>query len=103
VVGSDVVAVGGTWVRLAAVVSVRATAGPAARDECVVADVDVAGVLARLAGDRPRVVLHVAGGEVLRGELAAVGEDVLSLRPDGPGGDVVFVPVGAVSAVRATS
>lgn len=101
-IGRDVVAVGGTWVRLSSIGAVRATGSTGSRDDALVSDIDLDAVLARLAADRPRLVLLVAGGEPVRGELAAVGEDVLSLRLDGDGA-LVFVPLAAVSGVRPTS
>jgi hypothetical protein len=100
--GDDLVAVGGAWLRLGAVQAVRATGDGADRDEAVVADLDLAAVLTRLVEDRPRVVLHVLGGEPVRGELVAAGDDVVTVRLDGDG-EVAYVPIAAVSGVRPTS
>lgn len=68
-------------------------------DREAVEDLLLTEVLARALEDRPTVVLAFAGpGEVLRGRLEAVGEDVLTLRPEGEG-ELVFVPAGAVTEV----
>lgn len=100
--GDDLVGAGGAWLRLAAVRSVRATGQGAAREDAVVADLDLAAVLARLVDDRPRLALFVGGGEPVRGELVAVGEDVVTLRLDGDR-EVAYVPIAAVSGFRPTS
>jgi hypothetical protein len=100
-VGTGLVAVGGTWLRPDALVTVRplASATAATGDRSPVTDLDLAGVLARMAPDRPRVVLLVPG-EPVRGELVAVGEDVVTLRLDGDDRAVAYVPVAAVRGVR---
>lgn len=100
--GHDVVGAGGSWLRLDAIRVVRATGDGAARDHAVVADVDLAGVLTRLVDDRPRLVLFVAGGEPVRGELLAAGDDVITVRLDG-GREVAYVPIAAISGFRPTS
>jgi hypothetical protein len=51
--------------------------------------------------DRPRVQV-VAEGETVVGELAAVGDDVVSVRADGGGHaerSIIYVPAGSVSEV----
>lgn len=104
-VGADVVQVGGTWLRTDAVTAVRATAtGPATGDRAPEdGDITFQGVLERLAEDRHRVALHVDDGEPLRGELVAVGQDVLTLRLEGADRAVAYVPVAEVAGVRLTS
>ncbi len=55
--------------------------------------------LARLAADRPRVLVATAGDPGgVRGELVAVGRDVLTLRADGDGASI-HVRLGAVLEV----
>lgn len=54
-------------------------------------------VLGRVAGERRRVSLVTRTGEVVAGELRAVGTDVVSLRLDGTGGDICYVAAGALS------
>jgi hypothetical protein len=55
------------------------------------------GVLASLAAEGSTVRV-VAGTEALAGDLLAVGEDVLTLRPSGAAADqLVYVPVASVS------
>lgn len=54
-------------------------------------------VLGRVAGERRRVSLVTWSGEVIVGELRAVGTDVVSLRLDGAGGDTCYVAGAAVS------
>lgn len=99
--GDGLVGVGGAWLRIAAVQAVRAAGEGASRDDAVVVDLDLDGVLGRLVDDRPRLVLHVLGGEPVRGELLAVGDDVVTIRLDG--GDAAYVPLSAVRGVRPTS
>lgn len=63
-------------------------------------DLTLAAALAGLAGERPAVAVVTAGrGDPVRGELAAVGEDVATVRPDGAPRATVHVPLAAVSEV----
>lgn len=56
--------------------------------------------LGRLAADRPRVTLvATADREPLTGELRSVGDDVITLRLDGPSRDVAYVRVASVTEV----
>jgi hypothetical protein len=56
-------------------------------------------VLGRLAGERRRVSLVTRTGEVVAGELRAVGTDVISVRLDGAGGDTCYVAAATLSEV----
>jgi len=61
----------------------------------------MADALSALGADRAAVALTLAGGQTVRGELAGVGADVLTLR--GPGlGAQVLVPLGAVEVCAPT-
>lgn len=104
-VGTDVVQVGGTWLRATAVGAVRSIGTGAATGDRSPDDggETFQGVLERLAEDRHRVALLVDGGEPLRGELVAVGEDVLTLRLEGDSRAVAYVPTTTVAGVRLTS
>lgn len=95
--------VGAVHVRLDVIVTVRPQPGSgavaAAGDRGAVDDLLLPELLARVLVDRPTVVLAFDGpGEVLRGRLETVGEDVLTVRPDGEG-ELVFVPARAVTEV----
>lgn len=104
-VGSDFCVVatdaGDVWLAFSALCTVRPHTGerhaPATGDRAAV-DLLLVEALARIAADRPRVVL-VAGGDVVSGELAAVGEDVVTLRLDGEGRAVCYVSMPAVGEV----
>ena len=111
-VGEDFVVVGSTWMRLAAVVAVRAVETPAASRAADIGAsagarapsshrVRLAEALAELAaGDRPAVVVvPLAPGDPLRGELVAVGVDVLTLALDGDRRARSYVPIDAVGEV----
>jgi hypothetical protein len=54
-------------------------------------------VLGRVAGERERVSLVTRTGEVVVGELGAVGTDVVSLRLDGAGSDTCYVAAATLS------
>lgn len=77
----------------------RAT--PAPGDRHVEVDVGLAEALSAVAEDRPRVlVVTVADGEGLAGELRSAGRDLLVLRLDGPTRAPAYVPLAAVAEVR---
>lgn len=57
-------------------------------------------VLGRAAGDRRRVSLVTRTGEVVSGDLLAVGVDVLSLSLAGGAGDVCYIAASALSEAR---
>lgn len=56
-------------------------------------------VLAELSGDRPDVVVATGNAEV-RGELRAVGRDVVTLRVDGHPATAAYVALAATDEVR---
>ena len=56
--------------------------------------------LEAMAGDRARVAIVTVGtGEPVSGELEAVGDDVITVRLDGPGRERVFVRLAAVAEI----
>lgn len=55
-------------------------------------------LLAQAAGERPRLIVDVAGHR-LAGELRAVGVDILTIRASGEAAGLTYVPVQSVSAV----
>lgn len=90
--------------RLAALRMVRPEPGsvapPASGDRLAPVDATIEDVIDGLAEEGGSVVLHVRDlADPLRGEVRAIGEDVVTLRLTGPGRAVVYVPVGAVDAV----
>lgn len=93
-----------TLVSFAAIATVRPEpgyrAGQAMSERTAPVDATLAGVLAGLAGERPRVrVVTEGGGEALAGELRAVGADVATLRLDGAHGGTAYLRLGAVLEV----
>lgn len=63
-------------------------------------DVDLAVLLAGLAGDRPRVqVMAVGDHQPLSGELRAVGLDVATIRLDGEGRNLAYVRLANLAEV----
>jgi hypothetical protein len=56
----------------------------------------MAGALSALAEERSRVVLTLADGDQVEGEMVAVGEDVATLRTDMPSRRSVYVRLAAV-------
>jgi len=85
------------------IASVRPEAGAEAvsGDRPVTIDVGIAEALAALTPDRPRVlVVTIADTDGMAGELRAVGADVLTLRFDGAGRSIVYVPIASVAEVR---
>ncbi|MDP9074581.1 MAG: hypothetical protein M3N98_10490 [Actinomycetota bacterium] len=91
-------------IAISAITAVEGDHGQLADDRSPELVLDLAATLAGLAGDRPMVELHLAGGSKVAGTLTAVGTDVLTVRrgpgrnrgPDGAA--VVHVPLSAVSA-----
>ena len=85
------------FVALAAIAGVRAAepgAAPAAGDR-VANDLDLGGVLAGAAAERPRVRIVTAGDTVV-GELRGAGLDVVTVRADGVPPALVYVPLASV-------
>lgn len=91
-----------SFVALSAVASLRpepgGRAGDAASDRSATQSTTLVEVLSLLAADRPRVRVVLVGGEVVAGELRAVGDDVVTLRLDG-GPAAVYVRTAAVTEV----
>jgi len=57
----------------------------------------MAGALSALAEERSRVVLSLADGGQVEGEMVAVGEDVATLRTEPPSRRSVYVRLAAVT------
>lgn len=70
-------------------------------DRVVNVELGLTEALAALVSERPRIlVVTVADTEGVAGELRAVGHDVLTLRLDGPGDQLAYVPMATVAEVR---
>jgi hypothetical protein len=96
----------GQLVALAAggVTSVRPEPGtavaPAMGDRDRAQDRTLVELLDRAAGEHRRVALTLDGSsEVVQGTLVAVGDDVLTVRLDGRGHDLLYVRAGAILEV----
>lgn len=75
-------------------------ADASAGDRVVTVELDLAGALATLVPDRPRLLLVPrSGDDGVAGTLRAVGRDVVVLRTDGSPAATVYVPVGAIAEV----
>lgn len=94
---------GDVLVRTGSVVSVRPHTqerhAAATGDRPPPLDVLLVEVLARVAPDRPRMVLVVRGGELVAGELRAVGGDVVTMRLDGDPRQLCYLAAEAVVEV----
>ncbi|MEX2504200.1 MAG: hypothetical protein WD378_05075 [Egicoccus sp.] len=93
-------------VRLAAVRLVRPEPGPpapvATGDRAAPAEVTLEDVLDAAAETGGPVVLHVRDmADPLRGMLVGLGEDVATVRLEGPGRQTVYLPLAAIDAVSA--
>jgi hypothetical protein len=76
-------------------------AQPSAGDRPLELAVGLAEALAAIAEDRPRVlVVTSVDTDGVAGELRSVGRDVLTLRLDGAGRPLAYVPLAAVVEVR---
>ena len=75
----------------------RRTASTAAALMIGLGLVSMVAVLCDLVADRTEVVLTLAGGTSIRGELLAVG--AVATVDTGPGGRTAYVPVGAIVSV----
>lgn len=106
-VGSDFVAlrtpVGrDVLLAVAAIGALRPEGGAdaSAGDRVVRVELDLAGALATLVPDRPRLfVVPRSGDDGVAGTLRAVGRDVVVLRTDAAPAATVYVPVAAVAEV----
>lgn len=91
-VGQDFVVVADVWVALTAVGSVGTSTGSSvATGDRPALDLYLVEALARLVPERPELAVVTVGGDVVAGQLRAVGADVLSIRLDGDGG-MAYVP-----------
>jgi hypothetical protein len=80
--------------------SVRPEAGApgASGDRPIRLDLDLAEAIAAIAADRPRVLLvTIADGDGLAGELRSVGRDVATVRLDGTPGSHAYVAIAAIA------
>lgn len=86
--------------RLAAIATVRPHPGErhvaAAGDRRPASDLRLLEVLGRMAHDRMRMTLVTRGGDVVVGQLLAVGADVVSVRLDGGAAEPCYVAAGAI-------
>jgi hypothetical protein len=105
VIGADFVAVrtaGGAevLVALAAIGSVRTgpLVAPAVGERIVTTELRLTEVLAELAVERSRVLL-VTAGDLVAGELRAVGYDVVTIRTDAEPSTTAYVPMAGVAEV----
>lgn len=96
------VAGGTVHVALAAVGVVRpeqAVAAPASGDRPPALDLTLGEALSRLLAERPRVMLVVAGGEPVVGELVAVGAEVATVVVGGGRTSVCYVSLARLEEV----
>jgi len=101
-VGSDVIEVrrrhGATWVSIESVTALEVAAAlPAAGPP--IDGTSMVEVLCDLVDSRTEVLLTLAGGTAIRGELRSVG--AVATVDTGPGGRTAYVPVAAVVSVAA--
>jgi hypothetical protein len=92
-----------TLLRTDALAAVREASGsgPVLGDRPPIVDQDLAGAIAALAIDRPRVVLVTRDGTVNTGELREVGQDVALLRTDGSPPTTTYVPLAFLAELSA--
>lgn len=77
----------------------QVTPAPASGDRPPPLDLTLAEALARLVGERPRVVLVAAGGEPLGGELVAVGAEVATVVVGGGRSGACYVSLARLEEV----
>lgn len=83
--------------RVTAVWTERAPAkGPPSGSRFPSLELSMAGALSLLAEDRSPVVLALAGGQHISGELVAVGEDVVTLRESEGSRRSALIPLGSL-------
>jgi hypothetical protein len=91
----------GQLIRLDAVTTVRTL--PAERavtgDRTVNLSLRLSDVLLGLSADRPSVLIATSSDETARGELRAVGTDVVTIRGDGQPPATVYVPIASITEV----
>lgn len=87
--------------RLSAIATVRPRPGerhpPAAGERSSSLDLRMLEVLAGVSPHRPEVTLVVRGGEVVSGQMVAVGVDVVTVRLAGAGREPCYVAAGAIT------
>jgi hypothetical protein len=103
VLGADFIALrtatgGEVLVALGCLSSVRTapSVAPASGERPVTTELLLREVLGELAAERAPALLLTVGGDAVRGELRAVGEDVVTVRTAGPDPATVYVPVGGI-------
>lgn len=85
---------GDRWLMLQGLNSVRPDPGEqhrSASGDRSAADLLLVEALGRIAPDRPRLAFVLDGGELLAGELEAVGADVVTVRLDGRPNQIAYV------------
>lgn len=94
-------------VRSAAIAMVRTapgtTAGPASGARPAALDLRFGELLARVVAGSPDVAVVLVTGDVVGGQLLAVGADVLSVRVAAGDGGVVYCPLPSLASVRLRS
>jgi hypothetical protein len=88
-----------TWIAYEALAVIRPDTSeqhaPASGNR-VAADIRLVDGLAMILADRPRLTLLARGSARLAGALVGVGRDVVSLRLDGPEGQLAYVPAASL-------
>lgn len=91
----------GQLIRFDAVATIRTL--PAERavtgDRTVDLSLRLSDVLLGLAAERPTVLVVATGDETARGELRAVGTDVVTIRGDGQPPATIYVPIASITEV----
>ncbi len=91
----------GHLIRLDAITTVRTL--PAERavtgDRSLTLSLRLADVLLGLSAERPTVLVATTSDETARGELRAVGTDVVTIRGDGQPPATIYVPIGSITEV----
>jgi hypothetical protein len=93
---------GDVWLRFVAVTTVRPHPGErhaAATGDRPALDLRLVDALARIAPERPRLGVVTADGELVAGELRAMGADVVTLRLDGDPRSVCYVSADSIREV----
>jgi hypothetical protein len=93
---------GHVWIALRAITSVRPQVGVRHREatgDRLAVDLLLVEALARVAAERPRLAMVLSGGELVAGELRAVGHDVVTVALEGDPGSVCYVSASAIRTV----
>ncbi|HYD08822.1 MAG TPA: hypothetical protein VEA78_01865 [Acidimicrobiales bacterium] len=75
----------------------------ASSDRVPALDAGFGELLGRLVGERPEVALSLVTGDVVTGDLVAVGDDVLTVRLAAADGGLVYVSTSSVASARLRS